>query len=220
MADNSNGCPPKVWKLICAHRADKSEEIEHLSTLVKERRELETNIGQATAADRDKLLRDLGENFLFIKAARARIVSLEDRIDTAIDDAQNPKLFDDLTEPVEKIRTTGQLFGWLKAAEKSKAEQDKREEYDPDLLKLDVGEMAIDERIIACLVKHKIKKMKHVYAVIDDANDDFTNYDGIGSVGAMAIEKAAKALAKKWAKAEKPIGEPANAVPEAEPANA
>lgn len=203
MAENeAKGCPPKVWKLICAHRADKAEEIEHLTTLVKERRELETSVAQSTAADRDKLLRDLGENFLFIKASRARIASLEDRIDTAIADAQNPKLFDDVGEPMEKVRTTGQLFGWLKAAEKSKAEQDKREEYDEDLLKLDVSEMAVDERIIACLTRHKVKKMKHVFEIIDDPNDDFTNYDGIGSVGAMAIEKAAKALKKKWEKTE------------------
>lgn len=211
MAENEvKGCPPKVWKLICAHRADKAEEIEHEATLVKDRREIKGALATCIPAERDKLLRDLGETVLFIEASRARIKSLEDRIDTAIADAQNPKLFDDVGEPMEKVRTTGQLFGWLKAAEKSKAEQDKREEYDEDLLKLDVSEMAIDERIIAVLVKHKIKKMKHVFAVIDDPNDDFTNYDGIGSVGAMAIEKAAKALLKKWTK-ERPIGEPANA---------
>lgn len=206
-----NGCPPKVWKLICAHRDDKAEETEHLATLVKERRKLETELAGCPAPDREQKLRDLGENFLFIKASRARIASLEDRIDTAIAEANDPRLFDDAPEPLGPIRTTGQLFGWLKAAEKSKAEQDKRDEYDEDLLKLDVSEMAIDERIIACLNKHKVKKMKHVFEIIDDPNDDFTNYDGIGSVGAMAIEKAAKALKKKWAKAEKPVGEPEQA---------
>jgi len=207
-----NGCPPKVWKLITALREDKGLEIEREATLVKDRKELKTALAGCPAAEREKHLRDLGEVVLFIEASRARIKSLEDKIDTAIVDANSPKLFDDDAEVPGPVRTTGELFKWLKEAEKSKATQDNREQYDEDLLRLDVGEMNLDPRIADVLTKHKVKKMKHVYAIIDDPNDDFTNYDGIGSVGAMAIEKAAKALLKKWAK-EKPIGEPANAEP-------
>ena len=224
MADQSElkNCNPKAWRVIRGLRDAKAGEVEHEATLVKKRKEIKTDLAGAAANDRETLLRDLGEAVLFIEASRARIKSLEDKIDSAIDDAEDPKLWEDEPEVPKAVRTEGQLFAWLKAEHKQREQAKEREkaegktaEDDPgadgvdEHLSASIGELDLEVRVVSLLTDAGFKNIRQLVKVLDADDGDLTQYKGVGEATAEAVAKAVKKFRTKHRRAMREAEAPA-----------
>lgn len=225
MAENeAKVCNPKAWRVIRGLREAKAEEIEHEATLVKDRTEYERSLANVSAEERDRAFQDIGRTVMHLKASRARIKSLEDKIDTAIGDAEDPKLWEETPEVPKAVRTEGQLFAWLKAENKQREQAKEKDEAQgktaaesngadgvDEHLAASVAELDLETRVVTLLTEAGFKNVRQLAEVLDADDGDLTQYKGIGDATAETVAKAVKRFRTKHRRAMREVEQTAGA---------